>query len=80
MLFRSLVFGVYGYGLFLASPFVIGAATISDLALRVEIGFLAGSIVTTLVMAWALLRRMRHGVTEGIGSLIAQIEHEPLDL
>ena len=60
--------------------FLIGAAAISDLALRVEIGFLAGSVVTTLVMAWALLRRMRHGVTEGIGSLIAQIEHEPLDL
>ena len=60
--------------------FMIGAVAISDLALRVEIGFLAGSVVTTLVMAWALLRRMRHGVTEGIGSLIAQIEHEPLDL
>ena len=60
--------------------FLIGAVAISDLALRVEIGFLAGSVVTTLVMAWALLRRMRHGITEGIGSLIAQIEHEPLDL
>ncbi len=60
--------------------FLIGASAISDLALRVEIGFLAGSVVTTLVMAFALLRRMRHGVTEGIGSLIAQIEHEPLDL
>ncbi|MEO6469016.1 MAG: hypothetical protein ABIP21_07945 [Acidimicrobiia bacterium] len=60
--------------------FLIGASVMSDLALRVEIGFLAGSVVTMLVMAWALLRRMRSGVTEGIGSLIAQIEHEPLDL
>ncbi|MEP6623566.1 MAG: hypothetical protein ABJC79_03930 [Acidimicrobiia bacterium] len=60
--------------------FVIGAAAISDLALRVEIGFLAGSVVTTIVMAWALARRMRAGVTEGIDVLIEQIGHEPLDL
>ena len=60
--------------------FVIGAAAISDLALRVEIGFLAGTTITTIVMAWALLARMRRGVDEGIESLISQIEHEPLDL
>jgi hypothetical protein len=60
--------------------FVIGAAVMSDLALRVEIGFLAGSAVTTVVMGWALARRMRRGVEEGIDSLISQIEHEPLEL
>ncbi len=60
--------------------FIIGAATINDLALRVEIGFLAGTVMTMIVMGWALLARMRRGVTEGIDSLIAQIEHEPLDL
>ncbi len=60
--------------------FGIGAALISDLALRVEIGFLAGSIVTTIVMGWALAVRMRQGVTEGIDVLIEQIGHEPLDL
>ena len=60
--------------------FVIGASVISDLALRVEIGFLAGTAVTMIVMGWALRTRMRHGVTEGIGSLISQIEHEPLEL
>ena len=62
------------------SAFVIGASVISDLALRVEIGFLAGSVITTIVMAWALLVRMHRGVDEGIESLISQIEHEPLDL
>jgi O-antigen/teichoic acid export membrane protein len=60
--------------------FVIGAAAISDLALRVEIGFLAGTAVTTIVMGWALTVRMRHGVSEGIESLISRIEHEPLEL
>ena len=60
--------------------FVIGAAAISDLALRVEIGFLAGTAVTTIVMGWALTARMRHGVSEGIESLISRIEHEPLEL
>lgn len=60
--------------------FVIGAAVISDLALRVEVGFLAGTTVTTIVMGWALLARMRHGVSEGIESLISRIEHEPLEL
>ena len=60
--------------------FVIGAALISDLALRVEIGFLAGTTITTVVMGWALAVRMRAGVSEGIGALIEQIEHEPLDL
>ncbi len=60
--------------------FVIGVAAISDLALRVEIGFLVGTTITTIVMAWALLARMHRGVDEGIESLISQIEHEPLDL
>ena len=60
--------------------FVILAATIQDLALRVEIGFLVGAAVTTLVMSAALIARMRQGVDEGIGALIDQIGHEPLDL
>ena len=53
---------------------------IPELDTRVELGFLAGTIATTAVMGWALAVRMRRGVTEGIGSLITQIEHEPLEL
>jgi O-antigen/teichoic acid export membrane protein len=60
--------------------FCVFAAAIPELDLRVEIGFLAGTIATTAVMSWALAVRMRRGVTEGIGSLISQIEHEPLEL
>ena len=60
--------------------FVIVAASIQDLALRVELGFLVGTAVTTIVMAWALRVRMREGVSEGIDALIEQIGHEPLDL
>ncbi len=60
--------------------FVIVAASIQDLALRVELGFLVGTAVTTIVMAWALQVRMREGVSEGIDALIEQIGHEPLDL
>ena len=62
------------------AAFAILAAAIQDLAPRVEIGFLVGTAVTMLVMGWALAVRMRAGVTEGIGALIEQIEHEPLDL
>ena len=60
--------------------FAILAASIQDLALRVELGFLVGTAVTTLVMSLALRTRMRAGITEGIGALIEQIGHEPLDL
>jgi O-antigen/teichoic acid export membrane protein len=60
--------------------FVAVAAPIEDLALRVEIGFLAGTIATTVVMSFALATRMRQGVDEPIGSLISQLEHEPLEL
>ena len=60
--------------------FVLVAAAIEPLDTRVELGFLAGTIATTAVMGWALAVRMRRGVTEGIGSLITQIEHEPLEL
>ncbi|MGZ4676448.1 MAG: hypothetical protein ACXVJ7_13300 [Acidimicrobiia bacterium] len=60
--------------------FVAFAAVIPELDLRVEIGFLAGTVATAIVMGWALVQRMRRGVDEGIGSLISRIEHEPLEL
>jgi hypothetical protein len=60
--------------------FVAVAAVIPELDLRVEMGFLVGATVSTLVMAWALAARMRAGVDEGIDSLITRLEHEPLEL
>jgi O-antigen/teichoic acid export membrane protein len=59
--------------------FVLGAAVIPGLEKRVEIGFLAGSIVAVLVMMLSLYQRMQRGVPENIDSLIDQIEHEPLE-
>ena len=60
--------------------FVAFAAVIAEIDVRVEIGFLAGTLATTAVMSWALANRMRRGVNEGIDSLISRIEHEPLEL
>ncbi len=69
-----------GAGLAARSPHVrVGAALISDLEKRVEVGFLAGSIVATLVMMVSLYQRMQRGVPDSIDSLITQIEHEPLE-
>ena len=55
-------------------------APVADLEMQVEIGFLVGASVSTLVMAFSLAVRMRKGVAEGVGSLIDQIEHEPLEI
>jgi O-antigen/teichoic acid export membrane protein len=60
--------------------FVAVAAGISDLELRVELGFLAGSAVSTLVMGLALRRRMHEGATAGMAGLITAIEQEPLEI
>jgi hypothetical protein len=48
--------------------------------MQVELGFLAGATISTLVMGGALLNRMKKGVPEGVESLIEQIEHEPLEI
>ncbi len=55
-------------------------APIAGLEMQVELGFLIGATVSTLVMAGSLFARMRKGVAEGVGSLISQIEHEPLEI
>ena len=60
---------------------VVAAAIDAGLEMQVELGFLAGADRRPrLVMGWALAVRMRRGVPEGIGSLITQIEHEPLEI
>jgi O-antigen/teichoic acid export membrane protein len=55
-------------------------APVAELDMEVELGFLAGASVSTLVMAIALFNRMKRGVDEGVDSLITQIEHEPLEI
>ncbi|MGZ4800285.1 MAG: hypothetical protein ACXVL8_14775 [Acidimicrobiia bacterium] len=65
--------------------FVVVTATAGTLdarlEMRVELGFLAGATVSTVVMGVSLLNRMKRGVPEGgIEGLITQIEHEPLEI
>ncbi len=60
--------------------FLIGVSVISDLLLRVEAGFLAGSILAALTMAALLLVQIRKGLPTGTGPLIEAIEHEQLEL
>jgi O-antigen/teichoic acid export membrane protein len=62
---------------------VVAAATepVAGLEMQVELGFLVGALVSTLVMAASLFNRMKRGVPEGgIEGLITQIEHEPLEI
>lgn len=56
------------------------AGTFAELELQVELGFLAGAIVSTLVMIVSLYSRMKKGVPESVESLITQIETEPLEI
>jgi O-antigen/teichoic acid export membrane protein len=62
--------------------FAITAATapVAELEMEVELGFLAGALVATLVMSLALYNRMRQGVDASVDTLIKQIEHEPLEI
>jgi O-antigen/teichoic acid export membrane protein len=61
--------------------FVIVTALGDDLFLRVELGFVAGTAVAALSMGFALLMRMRAGVTaDGFEELVENIPHEPLEI
>jgi O-antigen/teichoic acid export membrane protein len=55
-------------------------ATIADLELRVEVGFLVGAIVAVVAMAAATWSRMGRAADTPIDSLIEAIEHEPLEI
>jgi O-antigen/teichoic acid export membrane protein len=60
--------------------FVVTVAVVGELELRVELGFLIGSVIATIAMGLALRARMAKGVPESIEPLITAIEHEPLEL
>jgi O-antigen/teichoic acid export membrane protein len=55
-------------------------AVIPDLELRVEVGFIAGSVVAAIAMGLATWSRM--GLAEGLGiePLVEAIEHEPIEI
>jgi O-antigen/teichoic acid export membrane protein len=55
-------------------------AVIEDLELRVDLGFLLGSVVTTVMMFVAVLRRRARMDDLGVGALVEAIEHEPIEI
>jgi hypothetical protein len=59
---------------------VITMTLVDGLELRVDLGFVIGSAVATLVMAIALARRQSLIDGAGIESLIEAIEHEPIEI
>ena len=51
------------------------------LFLRVELGFVGGSLVAAAFMAFFLVRRVRDGIPEdALAELVEQLEHEPLEI
>jgi O-antigen/teichoic acid export membrane protein len=68
------------WGVGIAGFFVVTAVAAHDLFLRVELGFLAGSLIAAAAMAALLLQRMRAGVPDSLAPLVEAIEHEPLEI
>jgi O-antigen/teichoic acid export membrane protein len=60
--------------------FVVVTAVGDDLFLRVELGFLAGSVMAACTMGAFLLQRIRAGVPDSVVPLVHAIEHEPLEI
>jgi O-antigen/teichoic acid export membrane protein len=61
--------------------FVAVTAVGNDLFLRVELGFVAGSLLAAAVMGVQLLRRMHAGIpSHAVDELVQTIGHEPLEI
>jgi O-antigen/teichoic acid export membrane protein len=60
--------------------FVAVVAVVSDLFLRVELGFLIGSAASASLMAFFLVQLLRDGATASLEPLIEAIEQEPLEI
>ena len=56
------------------------SATIDDLFLRVELGYLAGCLGAALTMTLFLVARLRQHGPESLSLLVEAIEHEPLEI
>jgi O-antigen/teichoic acid export membrane protein len=56
------------------------SATISDLFLRSELGYLAGCAAAAVMMGIFLVSRIRVQGPESLGLLVEAIEHEPLEI
>ena len=59
---------------------LIAVLAAHELFLRVELGFVAGSGVAAVFMAWFLVRRVRLGIPDdALAEFVEQLEHEPLE-
>jgi len=67
----------WGFGIL---GFVVVTALGDDLFLRVELGFLAGSVIAAISTGAFLLQRIRAGVPDSVTPLVEAIEHEPLEI
>jgi O-antigen/teichoic acid export membrane protein len=72
--FQALAWGI---GLLVC---IVVTLAISDLLLRVEVGFLAGAAVAAVVMGAFALARMSKAGEGSLDGLIEAIEHEPMEI
>ncbi len=59
---------------------IVCMAVLVDLQLRVDVGFLVGSVIATFVMFISVIRRRSQMADVGVGVLVDAIEHEPIEI
>lgn len=77
---RALVAWAVGLVLCVGVMALGSSATIEDLFLRVELGYLAGCLGAAVMMSAFLFARLRAHGPESMSLLVEAIEHEPLEI
>lgn len=77
---RALIAWAVGLVLCVGVMALGSSATVEDLFLRVELGYLAGCLGAAVTMALFLFVRLREHGPESLGLLVEAIEHEPLEI
>jgi O-antigen/teichoic acid export membrane protein len=77
---RALIAWAVGLVLCVGVMALGSSATISDLFLRVELGYLAGCLGAAVMMTIFLIGRLRAHGPEDLSLLVEAIEHEPLEI
>ncbi|HEY3670926.1 MAG TPA: hypothetical protein VGN51_08330 [Acidimicrobiia bacterium] len=77
---RALIAWAVGLVLCIGVMALGSSATIDDLFLRVELGYLAGCLGAAATMTVFLLLRLRQHGPESLSLLVEAIEHEPLEI
>jgi O-antigen/teichoic acid export membrane protein len=77
---RALIAWTVGLVLCVGVMALGSSATISDLFLRVELGYLAGCLGAAVMMTIFLLTSLRSQGPESLSLLVEAIEHEPLEI